>query len=151
MDKSAIVYLSIGSNLGARSQLINKTIELLKQNGAIESVSKKYESKAVGFESENDFLNIMIKYRTNLEPESLLVFTQSIEKEIGRVKTTDHYEDRFIDIDIIFFDQIVLESDQLKIPHPRYRTRNFVLEPLRDIDDVQDPLTFILTSQLLRQ
>lgn len=92
----------------------------------------------------------MIKYRTNLEPESLLVFTQSIEKEIGRVKTTDHYEDRFIDIDIIFFDHIVMESDQLKIPHPRYRTRNFVLEPLLDLEDVQDPLTFIFASQLLR-
>jgi 2-amino-4-hydroxy-6-hydroxymethyldihydropteridine diphosphokinase len=75
---------------------------------------------------------------------------QTIEKELGRIKTKEIYEDRVIDLDIIFYDQLIIEAENLRIPHTKYHERDFVLIPLLELFDFKDPKTFLNISQLIR-
>jgi 2-amino-4-hydroxy-6-hydroxymethyldihydropteridine diphosphokinase len=93
----------------------------------------------VGFESQNEFVNTCIKVETKLSCNDVLKSLQSIEKRMGRVKTTHIYEDRIIDIDIIFFGDLIINQPNLKIPHPRYHERSFVLQPLKELGETTDP------------
>jgi len=88
----------------------------------------------VGYENQEDFINTVLKGYTVLSPLELLDFTKSIEKEIGRVYRF-HWGPREIDIDILFFDDLVVDIENLKIPHPRLHERDFVLLPLKDLDE----------------
>jgi len=129
------VYLSIGSNKGNRSVLINKAIdEIEKKVGKIISRSSIYQSKSWGFDS-NDFYNLCLLIDTDIAPKSLLVNLKKIEKSMGREDIDGSYSDRFIDIDILFYDNIIIDSEDLKIPHPKIEIRKFVLVPMLEIAD----------------
>lgn len=129
------VYLSIGSNKGNRSVLINKAIDKIEKNiGIIISRSSIYQSKSWGFDS-NDFYNLCLLIDTDIVPKSLLVNLKKIEKSMGREDIDGSYSDRFIDIDILFYDNIITDSEDLKIPHPKIEIRKFVLVPMLEIAD----------------
>ena len=135
------VYLSIGSNKGNRSVLIIKAIdEIEKKIGKIISRTSIYQSKSWGFDS-NDFYNLSLLIDTDIEPKSLLINLKKIEKSMGREDIDGSYSDRFIDIDILFYDNIIIDSEDLKIPHPKIEIRKFVLVPMLEIaDDYVHPI-----------
>lgn len=135
------VYLSIGSNKGNRSVLINKAIdEIEKKVGIIISRSSIYQSKSWGFDS-NDFYNLCLLIDTDIMPKSLLINLKKIEKSMGREDVDGSYSDRLIDIDILFYDNITTDSEDLKIPHPKIEIRKFVLVPMLEIaDDYVHPI-----------
>ena len=135
------VYLSIGSNKGNRSVLIIKAVDEIEKNiGKIISRSSIYQSKSWGFDS-NDFYNLSLLIDTDIEPKSLLINLKKIEKSMGREDIDGSYSDRFIDIDILFYDNIIIDSEDLKIPHPKIEIRKFVLVPMLEIaDDYVHPI-----------
>ena len=135
------VYLSIGSNKGNRSVLINKAIdEIDKKVGIIISRSSIYQSKSWGFDS-NDFYNLCLLIDTDIMPKSLLINLKKIEKSMGREDVDGSYSDRLIDIDILFYDNITTDLEDLKIPHPKIEIRKFVLVPMLEIaDDYVHPI-----------
>lgn len=127
------VYFSIGSNKGNRSGLINEAIDKIDIIiGKVVLKSSIYETKSWGFNS-NNFYNICILLESTLTPELILNKILTIEKDMGRLKTTDQYSDRFIDIDILFFDNMIVNSKSLEIPHPRIQLRKFVLIPMLEL------------------
>ena len=131
------VYLSIGSNEKNKKQNILSATKLLsEQCGNIVKQSAIYETPAWGFESNNSFLNIAVKIHTKLSATNLLNLILSIEKQIGRVrkKTNQPYSDRIIDIDIIFFNDEIINTENLVVPHPLMHKRLFVLKPICDIN-----------------
>jgi 2-amino-4-hydroxy-6-hydroxymethyldihydropteridine diphosphokinase len=143
------VYLSLGSNLGNRKQLLLYAIEKInKKVGNVVRQSSFYETKPWGFESENLFLNAAVKVTTKFSPTELLEVTQQIEREMGRKKKTTYnfkqqtpnYSDRPIDIDILLYDDLHVDLPELKIPHPLMQERDFVLVPLREIIDADREL-----------
>ena len=143
------VYLSLGSNLGNRRQLLLDAIEKInKKVGNVVRQSSFYETKPWGFESENLFLNAAVKVTTKFSPTELLEVTQQIEREMGRRKKTTlnpqlltpNYSDRPIDIDILLYDDLHVDLPELKIPHPLMQERDFVLVPLREIIDADREL-----------
>ena len=143
------VYLSLGSNLGNRRQLLLDAIEKInKKVGNVVRQSSFYETKPWGFESENLFLNAAVKVTTKLSPTELQEVTQQIEREMGRRKKTTlnsqlltpNYSDRPIDIDILLYDDLHVDLPELKIPHPLMQERDFVLVPLREIIDADREL-----------
>ncbi len=131
----AQVYLGLGSNLGGKKANLNQAVSLLSQQvGQVLDQSSFFASKAWGFTSDNDFFNTVILIETDLEPFDLLRETQKIEREMGRYeKTKQGYSDRIIDIDILFYDDLILNSEELRIPHPLATTRDFVLFPMSEI------------------
>ena len=133
----ASVYLSLGSNLGNRKKNLEKAISFISEEaGKIISVSSFYQSEPQGFKSENDFLNAVILIETTLSPFELLAKTQEIEKKIGRkTKSTETYSDRIIDIDILFYDDLIVDTPELKIPHPLWKERDFVKIPLAELNE----------------
>jgi len=145
-------YLSLGSNLGQRELYLNKAIQLLEQeNIVIQKISPVYQSQALGFESPDKFLNLCLKICTLLQPESLLSTCLDLEQEIGRIRSTSpQYISRVIDIDILLYEDLCINTPQLILPHPRYHERKFVLVPLNDIDpNCIDPNSQRTISQLL--
>ena len=129
-----LAYLSLGSNLGNREENLWEAIKLLaRSTGEIIQKSAVYEYKPWGFDSENLFLNMAVGLKSNLEPFDLLRAIKEIETRMGREPATDGYCDRPVDIDIIFYDDLILETDGLIIPHPLMHKRKFVLEPLAEI------------------
>jgi 2-amino-4-hydroxy-6-hydroxymethyldihydropteridine diphosphokinase len=125
--------LLTGTNQGFLNENLKFAENQISTIGKITSISNRYGSEAWGFSSQ-DFQNQAIKISTSLSPQELLKETQRIEIEAGRKpKKTDNYEARILDIDIIFYDDIILESTELIIPHPHMTKRKFVLEPLNEI------------------
>lgn len=147
-----MVYLSIGSNLGDRFKNLQFSIsELSKKAGKVISVSNVYETDPVGFQSENLFLNACLKLETSKPATEILQICNQIESLAGRIRTNSHeYESRLLDIDIIFFGNEIINSKDLKVPHPHFRKRQFVLMPLNDLDkDFIDPVSALTLGQLL--
>ena len=134
MSNNNKVYLSLGSNLGNRLLHLQRGIfELQQRLGIISKVSAVYENSAVGFDG-GDFLNVCVLLETQFSPESVLTHIHQIEREMGRVRDPQKgYTSRTIDIDLIYFNDEIIATDQLTIPHPRLSERNFVLKPLADI------------------
>ena len=131
-----IVYLGLGSNIGARHEMIEKAIELIaEQVGDVVLQSALYETEPWGFNSKNLFINGAIACQTALSPLEVLQKTQEIEKQLGRTHKTKNgeYEDRVIDIDILLYDDLHLTHSQVVIPHPHIANRPFVYQPLCDI------------------
>lgn len=130
-----VAYLCLGGNLGDRESSIDKAI--LKINevaGEISAISKIYETEAWGVTNQNAYLNICVELKTKLDPESLIKAMLKVEHDLGRERNLYHtYEPRTIDIDILFYNDDVLEFDHLTVPHPRLHLRKFVLIPLNDI------------------
>lgn len=132
----ALAYLSIGSNLGQRKEYLGKAIIALEQNvGTLLKCSDFIETEPWGFTSDNKFLNAALILETKLLPWDLFHKTQEIEQEIGRKKKSvnNAYSDRCIDIDILFYDHLIVENTTLTIPHPKLHQRMFVLQPLNQI------------------
>lgn len=131
----ALVYLGLGTNLGDKSfNLDEALIAIANEVGELRAKSSYYQTQALGFESDNFFLNAVVLVETNLLPLRLLAITQQIEKLLGRtVKSSGFYSDRVIDIDILLYDDRVVDLPELKIPHPLITERDFVLYPLLEI------------------
>ncbi|MGL4292589.1 MAG: 2-amino-4-hydroxy-6-hydroxymethyldihydropteridine diphosphokinase [Bacteroidales bacterium] len=129
------VYLSLGSNLGNKEENLTRAVQILKERaGKVFSRSAFYYSEPWGFESDNNFVNICIGLHTMLAAGDLLLLTQQIEKEIGRMKKSNgSYADRLIDIDLLLFDNEIIQEEALTIPHPLMQDREFVLVPLNEI------------------
>ncbi len=126
-------FLSLGSNLGNRKSNINIAIENLESLGKVIKTSQTYETVPWGFDAENNFFNSIVVFETTLKPQELLTEIKKIEKKLGRIKTQLNYESRIIDIDIIFYDNLIYKSEELTIPHKFAHERNFVLEPLNEL------------------
>ncbi len=130
----ARVFLSLGSNLGDRRKSLEKAISLIEADiGNILITSAIYETEAWGYKSQNKFLNMALCINTSFLPEDLLKAINKIEQTMGRRKPEAGYSDRPIDVDIIFYDDLVVASEQLSIPHPLMEKRRFVLEPINEI------------------
>ena len=128
------VFLGIGGNIGDKKKNFVRCMELIeKMLGKIILFSPVYETPPWGFSSENNFWNQIFYIETNFEPEILLKKIHQIEILFGRDRKGDDYSSREIDIDILYFDNFILESDSLIIPHPLIHERLFVLKPLSDI------------------
>lgn len=132
----AKAYLSLGTNLGDKEANMHTAIQFIdRQIGKVISQSAFYITAPWGFQSANSFLNSAISINTSLSPAELLKATQLIEREMGRTHKSinGNYSDRLIDIDILLYDEIILNSEELTIPHPQIANRLFVLEPLAEI------------------
>ena len=126
--------LLIGGNLGNRLENIFKTIEYIKERiGIITQSSSIYESEPWGFNAEYCFLNVVVVVKTSLSPESLLEKIHEIEQLMGRTRICNGYASRTMDIDILFFNEDVIDTPTLTVPHPRLHERRFVLLPLVEI------------------
>lgn len=129
------VFLSLGSNLGDREAYLKKAIMLLKQAGVkILKESSVYETEPMYYENQNKFLNQVIKVETELSPFELLKLIGRIEKELKRERLIPKGP-RTIDIDILLWEDKIVESEELKIPHPLMLERDFVLKPLLEIEE----------------
>jgi 2-amino-4-hydroxy-6-hydroxymethyldihydropteridine diphosphokinase len=135
----ALVYLSLGSNLGDKEQHLRVAKKAIEQDvGKIMEESSIYENEAVGFVG-NSFCNQVIKVETARSPETLLQKTQEIEKQLGRTQKTviknkiPQYTNRIIDIDILLYDDLQLNTETLTIPHPKMYEREFVMKPLEEL------------------
>ena len=135
------IYLSLGSNQGNTYENLSKAIQLLfTQVGRISKISPVYQSPALGFEGP-DFHNCVMRIHTNLSPTKLLKKILSIETTMGRTREEGAgYQSRPIDIDILLYDDELIDTEALKVPHPRMCERRFVLQPLVDIaGDLEHP------------
>ena len=126
------IYLSLGANLGDKEGNLEHALRLLSGEVAILKKSSLYETEPVGFKDQPWFLNMVVEGDTNLSPENLLSLTQGIEHEMKRVKTIVNGP-RIIDIDILLYEDVAIESELLTIPHPRMLERAFVMVPLYEI------------------
>jgi len=129
------VVMSLGGNLGSVKQTFNNSIIALKERlGELVACSSIYQTKAWGVENQSDFLNQVIVLKTELSPSKVLQLCLAIEKEQGRDRYgKKKWHERVIDIDVIFYEDNVIDTTDLKIPHPYLQDRNFVLFPLAEI------------------
>jgi 2-amino-4-hydroxy-6-hydroxymethyldihydropteridine diphosphokinase len=127
-----IVYLALGSNLGNRAANLKEAISALPPQMEVKAKSKVYETPPWGYTEQDKFLNQVLMVKTYLQPEQLLKHLKRLEVALGRVASFRNGP-RLIDIDILFYDDLVFESPALVIPHPHVHERGFVLLPMMDI------------------
>jgi len=129
------LYLSLGSNLGNKKKNLEDALSLIGDLvGHVCRVSSFIETEPWGFDSKNTFLNAACLVETALTPEQCLNITQEIERKLGRkAKSVDSYEDRPIDIDLLSYDNLNINTPELILPHPRMHEREFVMIPLKEI------------------
>ncbi len=131
-----IVYIGLGSNLGNGPKNLDAAVDLLqKEAGQVLYTSAYIQSEPWGFESRHRFTNAVTVIRTELEPMALLDLTQQIERRLGRTrkrKRGEGYSDRVIDLDLLLYDDIHIETERLTIPHPHIADRDFVRLPLEE-------------------
>lgn len=132
-------FISLGSNMGDRLEMLKQAVRLLTEHSSIEvsEVSSIYETAPVGFTEQEAFLNMVILVQTDLSAPALLDICQEIERKLDR-KREIRWGPRTIDLDILLFNQDRMDSERLTIPHPRMHERAFVLVPLLEIDGAQD-------------
>lgn len=130
-----VTYLCLGGNIGDREQAIyHALLEISQRVGEISAQSKIYETEAWGVENQQAYLNQCIEVKTGLSPLELIDTLLSIEQHLGRKRSLSKiYESRTIDIDVIFFNQEIINNKRLIVPHPRLHLRKFVLIPLNEI------------------
>ncbi len=152
IEDEHIVYLSLGSNEGDRIHNLNAAIELIQLRiGTLHQRSNFYSTPPLGFEADTDFINCCIEISTHFSPQELIIATQQIELELGRKpKQSAGYASRIIDIDTVLYSTTIMQSEQITIPHPRFRERKFVLAPLSELNkSLVDPITHLTINQLL--
>lgn len=131
--RMAIVHIGIGSNLGDRNSHCDRALEDMEARGIrITRVSSRYETEPWGVKEQPKFLNMVVEAETELPPEGLLAVLKDIEKGMGR-ETPFRWGPRVIDLDILFYEDALLNGADLRIPHPLLHTRDFVLLPLAEI------------------
>jgi len=132
----SLVYLGLGSNLGDKHENIEKALALISERvGDVLALSGFYETTPWGYYSSETYINVAVGVETKLNPEELLLVTQEIERKTGRTEKTagGEYHDRIIDIDILLYDNLILQTAELTIPHPLLHLREFALRPLSEI------------------
>ena len=130
------LYISLGSNLGNKEEKLHRAIELINERiGSVLRTSSFIETEPWGFQSENTFLNAVCLVETELTPMQCLRETQKIERLLGRTqKSTDgKYHDRPIDLDLLLYDDLQVNEEDLILPHPHMQERDFVMIPLKEI------------------
>lgn len=135
------LYLALGSNLGNREENIRRALALIDERvGSVYRVSSVMETEPAGFSSANMFLNLVCCIHTMMSPLSCQRELQKIERELGRTEksTVDSngapvYHDRTMDIDMLMYDDLTMDTPELTLPHPRMQERDFVMTPLREI------------------
>ena len=143
MKPLKLVYIALGSNRGNKLHYIQSAVDTIFDSvGFVKKLSRVFKTPALGFEGD-DFYNACITVETHLSPKKLLKILQQIEKSIGRSKKTSNgYESREIDLDIIFYESDIIQNKNLIIPHPEIQNRKFVLQPLLDIlKDFEHPVS----------
>jgi 2-amino-4-hydroxy-6-hydroxymethyldihydropteridine diphosphokinase len=139
MSELTTAYLSLGSNLGNRQENLDRALKLMSERMRIGKISSIYDTEPVGLVNQPRFLNLACEVFTRLTPEGLLTLLKGFEQKMGRYSRSG--EPRIIDIDIILFGDVVLDTPDLVIPHPRMHERSFVLIPLTEIaPDVVHPV-----------
>lgn len=144
-----VAYVALGSNLGDRLAILREALRRLRQLGRIEAVSSVYETDPVGYDDQPPFLNAVALLRTDLDPNTLLARLLAIEADLGRVRTFPNAP-RTLDLDLLFYDDLILNAPDLTLPHPRLHERAFVLVPLAEIaPELIHPILGVGTKQLL--
>jgi 2-amino-4-hydroxy-6-hydroxymethyldihydropteridine diphosphokinase len=129
------VFLGIGTNLGDREKNLKESITAIEEKiGKVVILSSVYSTEPWGFTTEDEFLNMVVKVETDLIPLELIKRILIIESLSGRVRTENKYLSRVIDIDILFYEDLVISDKNLTIPHPLIQMRKFVLVPLCEIE-----------------
>lgn len=128
-------YLGLGTNMGDKQAYLKEACKIISDNTNINivKISKVYKTKAWGYTNQDDFLNICIEVDTNLSPEELLEVCHEVENKLNRVRVI-RWGPRTIDVDILFFNNIISTDENLTLPHPRIKERAFVLIPLMDLN-----------------
>lgn len=146
-------YLLLGSNRGDRFSMLNQAKEIIsEQAGRISRESSVFESVPWGFSDETNFLNKVICIETFFLPLDLLDLLMHIETMLGRTRNAGGYSSRLIDIDILFYDNIILIDENLTIPHPRLHKRLFTLLPLAEMTvELIHPVLHLTVPELLQQ
>jgi 2-amino-4-hydroxy-6-hydroxymethyldihydropteridine diphosphokinase len=144
------VFILLGGNLGDKSKIFEETRKLISERvGRVIKLSSVYVTESWGFKSHS-FWNQVLIAETNLKPQEILQQTQDIEKIMGRSRISTHYEARTIDIDLLFYNDLVLNTVDLILPHPKIEERKFVLVPLNEIaPEKRNPLTDLKVSEML--
>lgn len=145
-------FLSLGSNIGCKEAYLTEAIHLLNNDGkcAVKNISSLYETSAYGKQNQPDFLNVVLKIETDYTPKELFDRIKSIEVLTGR-KKRERWSEREIDIDILLFNNELIETPALIIPHPGMIKRDFVLVPLLELDsELRHPATKILLKEYLK-
>ena len=129
-----VYILSIGTNIGNRKENIERVVESLNllPKTKVNKVSSIYETQPVGYDDQQNFYNICVEVESNFDPHEMLGCCLGIEAGFGRVRTIKNGP-RIIDVDIILSDCGKIETENLSIPHPRFKERRFVLEPLKEL------------------
>ena len=127
-------YIGIGSNIGDKTANCKKAIELLNKHSQakVTKISDFYETEPVGYKEQEWFVNCAVEIETDLNPQELLLLCHTIESELGREKKIK-YGPRIINLDILLYNNDIIDTAELKIPHPEMHKRRFVLKPLSDI------------------
>jgi len=147
----SIVYLGLGTNLGDRLANLQAAVQALEPRVHLIQASPVYETAPWGYRDQPDFLNQVIKSETDLSPADLLGFIKQLERKLGR-EPTFRNGPRRIDIDILFYDDLILHEDRLQIPHPRLEKRAFVLVPLAAIaPNLRHPVLGCKIKELLEE
>ena len=131
---NAVAYLGLGANLGDRLANLQRAVDLLDEQRGIRVIrsSRVYETDPVGGHEQPDYLNAVLEVRTELPPRELLDACQRVEADLGRVRT-ERWGPRPIDVDILTYDDVAMDEEDLVIPHPRMHERGFVLVPLGEL------------------
>ena len=150
MDRARHVFLGLGSNLGDREVNLRRALaELESPTLHLLRTSSIYETEPIGFLDQGWFLNLAAEFETDLFPKQLLARLQRVERSMGRHRTVKDGP-RIIDIDILLYGSSVIKSDELEVPHPRYRERRFTLAPLAELaPTMKDPVTGRTMAELL--
>lgn len=144
----ARALIGLGSNQGDRIAFLGEALGELRKLGFVDQFSRVYETEPIGFLQQPDFLNAACSLKTDLGPQALLRELKRIERQIGRVSTFPNGP-RAIDLDLLLYDDVVIDAPELQVPHPRLAERAFVLVPLMDIaPDAVEPTSGLTVASL---
>ena len=141
MADKAFCILSLGSNIGDRKKTLDDAIEVIRSNEAVSDLkcASFYETEPVGYLDQPWFLNTCVSFETTMEPLELLDYVQGIEQYFHRERTI-RWGPRTLDIDIITYGDITMNTKRLTLPHPRYKERAFVLVPMSELTEIDVPI-----------
>ncbi len=149
-SRSHTIYIALGTNLGNRLDNLQRTVKALPPEARVINASPIYETPPWGYLDQAYFLNQVLQAETDLTPEDLLAYLKRLETQLGR-QASFKYGPRLIDLDILFYDDLILETSILTIPHPKINERAFVLVPLADLAPDHRHPSFGLTVRELME